>query len=195
MSGVKNILFVGVGGQGIILASKVLVSGLIAAGYDVKMSEVHGMAQRGGSVTTQVRYGDKVYSPIIGKGSADVIVAFEEIEALRWIEYLKSDGRLIVNDYKIPSATVLSEKEKYPEGVIENIRSHIKNVTIIDAAKEAKKLGNIKSQNIIMLGALLKILQISEIDWRKIVRENVKEQFINLNIKAMEVGMNTSSKL
>ncbi|CAB1245251.1 indolepyruvate oxidoreductase subunit beta [Clostridium sp. MT-14] len=195
MSGVKNILFVGVGGQGIILASKVLVSGLIAADYDVKMSEVHGMAQRGGSVTTQVRYGDKVYSPIIGKGSADVIVAFEEIEALRWIEYLKSDGRLIVNDYKIPSATVLSEKEKYPEGVIENIRSHIKNVTIIDAAKEAKKLGNIKSQNIIMLGALLKILQISEIDWRKIVRENVKEQFINLNIKAMEVGMNTSSKL
>ncbi|MEY7999981.1 indolepyruvate oxidoreductase subunit beta [Clostridium sp. Mt-5] len=190
MNRVKNILFVGVGGQGIILASKILISGLISAGYDVKMSEVHGMAQRGGSVTTQVRYGDKVYSPIIGKSSADAIVAFEKIESLRWIDYLKSDGKLIVNDYKIPSATVLSEKEKYPKNVIENIKSHIKNVTVINAAEEAKRLGNIKSQNMIMLGGLLKNLQLPEVNWAKAVRENVKERFVDLNIKAIEVGMN-----
>lgn len=192
MNRVKNILFVGVGGQGIILASKILISGLISAGYDVKMSEVHGMAQRGGSVTTQVRYGDKVYSPIIGKSSADAIVAFEKIESLRWIDYLKSDGKLIVNDYKIPSATVLSEKEKYPKNVIENIKSHIKNVTVINAAEEAKRLGNIKSQNIIMLGGLLKSLQLPEVNWAKAVRENVKERFVDLNIKAIEIGMNIS---
>lgn len=192
MNRVKNILFVGVGGQGIILASKILISGLISAGYDVKMSEVHGMAQRGGSVTTQVRYGDKVYSPIIGRSSADAIVAFEKIESLRWIDYLKSDGKLIVNDYKIPSATVLSEKEKYPKNVIENIKSHIKNVMVINAAEEAKRLGNIKSQNIIMLGGLLKSLQLPEVNWAKAVRENVKEQFVDLNIKAIEIGMNIS---
>ncbi|MHC6179853.1 indolepyruvate oxidoreductase subunit beta [Clostridium sp. JNZ X4-2] len=192
MNRVKNILFVGVGGQGIILASKILISGLISAGYDVKMSEVHGMAQRGGSVTTQVRYGDKVYSPIIGKSNADAIVAFEKIESIRWIDYLKWDGKLIVNDYKIPSATVLSEKEKYPENVIENIKSHIKNVTVINAAEEAKKLGNIKSQNIIMLGGLLKSLQLPEVDWEKAVRKNVKEQFEDLNIRAIKVGMNIS---
>jgi len=110
VSEVKNILLVGVGGQGIILASKVLSVGLTGAGYDVKMSEVHGMAQRGGSVTTQVRYGEKVYSPIIGKGQADVIVSFEKMEAMRWIEYLKPEGKLIVSNYSIPSALILTGK-------------------------------------------------------------------------------------
>ncbi|HBC97253.1 MAG TPA: indolepyruvate oxidoreductase subunit beta [Clostridium sp.] len=189
MNKVKNILFVGVGGQGIILASKILVSGLINSGYDVKMSEVHGMAQRGGSVTTQVRYGDKVYSPIIGKGSADVIVAFEKMEALRWIEYLSPGGKLIVNDYKIPSATVLSEKEKYPENVIENIKSNIKNTTVIKAAEKAKELGNIKSQNMIMLGVLLKTLQLPNVNWGKIISENVKKQFVSINMKSVKIGM------
>lgn len=189
MNKVKNILFVGVGGQGIILASKILVSGLINSGYDVKMSEVHGMAQRGGSVTTQVRYGYKVYSPIIGKGSADVIVAFEKMEALRWIEYLSPGGKLIVNDYKIPSATVLSEKEKYPENVIENIKSNIKNTTVIKAAEKAKELGNIKSQNMIMLGVLLKTLQLPNVNWGKIISENVKKQFVSINMKSVKIGM------
>ena len=107
MSEVKNILLVGVGGQGTILASKILTSGLIEAGYEVKMSEIHGMSQRGGSVSTQVRYGKKVYSPIVGKGSADVIVAFEKMEALRWLEYLKPDGKMVINDFEIPSAPIL----------------------------------------------------------------------------------------
>ncbi|SHJ49567.1 indolepyruvate oxidoreductase subunit beta [Tepidibacter formicigenes] len=189
MNKVKNILLVGVGGQGIILASKVLSSGLIDAGYDVKMSEVHGMAQRGGSVTTQVRYGEKVYSPIIGKGQADIIVAFEKVEALRWLEYLKPDGKIVINDYKIPSATVLSGKEKYPEKVLEKLEEKFDNITIINAADEAVKLGNIKAQNIVMLGGLIKALKIDNIDWNKAVKENVKEKFIDLNLKAIEKGM------
>ncbi len=189
MKEVKNVLLVGVGGQGIILASKILSSGLIAAGYDVKMSEVHGMAQRGGSVTTQVRYGEKVHSPIIGKGQADLIVAFERIEALRWIEYLKPNGKIVVNDYAIPSATVLSGKEQYPEAVIEKLNGAFKNVTIINASEEALKLGNIKAQNIIMLGGLLKALNIENVDWIKSLKENVKEKFIELNVKALEKGM------
>jgi indolepyruvate ferredoxin oxidoreductase beta subunit len=189
MSDVKNVLLVGVGGQGIILASKILSSGLIDAGYDVKMSEVHGMAQRGGSVTTQVRYGKKVYSPIIGKGQADLIVAFERIEALRWIEYLKPDGKIVVNDYAIPSATVLSGKEKYPENVVDKIKESFKNVTVINAAGEALALGNIKAQNIVMLGGLLKALGVENVDWVKAVRESVKEKFVDMNVAALEKGM------
>lgn len=189
MSEVKNVLLVGVGGQGIILASKILSSGLIDAGYDVKMSEVHGMAQRGGSVTTQVRYGEKVYSPIIGKGQADLIVAFEKIEALRWIDYLKPDGKIVVNDYAIPSATVLSGKEEYPQEIIEKMEKAFKNVTVINASGEALALGNIKAQNIVMLGGLLKALEVENVDWIKAVKENVKEKFIDLNVKALEKGM------
>lgn len=189
MEAVKNVLFVGVGGQGIILASKILTTGLIDAGYDVKMSEVHGMAQRGGSVTTQVRYGEKVHSPIIGKGQADVIVAFERVEALRWIEYLKPEGKIVVNDYAIPSATVLSGKEQYPENIIKKTKDSFNNVTVINASEEALNLGNIKAQNIIMLGGLIKALNIPNVDWIKAVKENVKEKFIDLNIKALEKGM------
>lgn len=194
MSNVKNVLLVGVGGQGIILASKILSSGLVDAGYDVKMSEVHGMAQRGGSVTTQVRYGQKVYSPIIGKGQADVIIAFERLEALRYLEYLKPDGILVVNDFKIPGATVLSGKEVYPEGVIEKLEENIDNVISLNAAEEAIKLGNIKVQNIIMLGTIVKALNIEEVDWYKSIQENVKEKFIDINIKAFEIGKNIERK-
>jgi indolepyruvate ferredoxin oxidoreductase beta subunit len=189
MSNVKSVLLVGVGGQGIILASKILSAGLIEAGHDVKMSEVHGMAQRGGSVTTQVRYGDKVYSPIIGKGSADVMVAFEEVEALRWLDYLKPDGALVVNSHKIPSASVISGAEVYPEGVIEKLKSAVSNITVIDASKEAMDLGNIKAQNIVMLGGLIKAMGIEGIDWNKMVEENVKPKFIELNVNAINKGM------
>ena len=121
MSNVKNILLVGVGGQGTILASKVLSEGLVEAGYDVKMSEIHGMSQRGGNVSTQVRFGDKVFSPIIGKGEADLIVAFEKMEALRWIEYLKPDGKMVINDAEIPSSLIQMGLATYPEGIIEEL--------------------------------------------------------------------------
>lgn len=194
MKDVKNILLVGVGGQGIILASKILSCGLLDAGYDVKMSEVHGMAQRGGSVTTQVRYGEKVYSPIIGKGQADVIIAFEQVEALRYLDYLKKDGVLVVNDYKIPSATIVSGLETYPTDIIDILESNIENLMIIDAANEALKLGNIKVQNIIMLGTIAKALNIEEVDFIKAIKDNVKEKFIDINLDAFNIGKSSEKK-
>ncbi|MBV1820060.1 indolepyruvate oxidoreductase subunit beta [Anaerosalibacter bizertensis] len=189
MDNTKSILLVGVGGQGTILASKVLSEGLVEAGYDVKMSEIHGMAQRGGSVSTQVRFGDKVFSPIIGKGEADILVSFETMEALRWLEYLKPDGKVVVNDYKIPSAPILMGKEDYPEGVIDIIKDKA-NTSIIDAAKIAEDLGNTKVMNIVLFGALVKAMGLTDIDWEDVIRKTVKEKFVDINIKAFNAGMN-----
>lgn len=188
MSDVKNILLVGVGGQGIILASKILSTGLMNAGYDVKMSEVHGMAQRGGSVTTQVRFGKKVYSPIIGKGQADILVSFEKMETGKWIEYLNVNGKVVVNDYEIPSAPILSGKEKYPEGIIEELQKKV-DVTVFKAADIAKELGNIRTMNVVMVGALVKALGLDDIDWEEVVKQTVKEKFVDINIKALRKGM------
>ena len=173
MDNTKSILLVGVGGQGTILASKVLSEGLVEAGYDVKMSEIHGMAQRGGSVSTQVRFGNKVFSPIIGKGEADILVSFETMEALRWLEYLKPDGKVVVNDYKIPSAPILMGKEDYPEGVIDIIKDKA-NTNIIDAAKIAENLGNTKVMNIVLFGALVKAMGLTDIDWEDVIRKTYK---------------------
>lgn len=189
MDNTKSILLVGVGGQGTILASKVLSEGLVEAGYDVKMSEIHGMAQRGGSVSTQVRFGNKVFSPIIGKGEADILVSFETMEALRWLEYLKPDGKVVVNDYKIPSAPILMGKEDYPERVIDIIKDKA-NTSIIDAAKIAEDLGNTKVMNIVLFGALVKAMGLTDIDWEDVIRKTVKEKFVDINIKAFNAGMN-----
>lgn len=189
MKDVKSILFIGVGGQGTILASKILSEGLLRHGYDVKMSEVHGMAQRGGSVTTQVRFGEKVYSPLIEKGKADVIVAFEKSEALRAIPYLKENGNLVVNDYEIHPVPVLIGEEKYPESVNENLKASVPNTLIINAAEIAKDLGNIKAQNVVLLGALLKALNLQEINWEDVVASLVPEKAIELNKKALRAGM------
>ncbi len=183
----KSILLVGVGGQGTILASRILSEGLVEAGYDVKMSEIHGMAQRGGSVSTQVRYGDEVFSPIIGRGEADVLVSFEAMEALRWLEYLKPDGKVVVNDYKIPSAPILMGKEDYPEGVIDIIKSKA-NTSVINAAEIAEELGNMKVMNIVLLGALVEAMDLSDIDWEKAISDNIKEKFIDINLKAFQRG-------
>ncbi|MCT4618932.1 MAG: indolepyruvate oxidoreductase subunit beta [Marinisporobacter sp.] len=188
MSEIKNILLVGVGGQGIILASKILSQGLISAGYDVKMSEVHGMAQRGGSVTTQVRFGKKVYSPIIGKGQADIVVSFEKMETLRWLDHLKVDGKVVVNDYEIPSAPILVGDNKYPENVLCILEEKVPT-TVFKAAEIAKELGNIRTMNIVMLGALTKAMGLNEVDWEKIVKDNVKEKFVDVNIEALRKGM------
>lgn len=190
MSEVKSILFVGVGGQGTILASKILVEGLLDAGYDVKMSEVHGMAQRGGSVSTQVRFGDKVHSPLIEKGKADVIMSFEKSEAARWMEYLKKDGYIIANDYEIYPVTVLIGQEEYPEKVNERLKAAVPNTIMIDAAGIAEKLGNIKAQNVVLLGALIKVLNLNHIDWNKIIEKIVPEKAVDLNKKALMEGMN-----
>ncbi len=186
----KSILFVGVGGQGIILASKMLTQGLIKFGYDVKMSEVHGMAQRGGSVTTQVRYGEKVYSPLIGSGEADVVVAFEKVEAARCLPYLKKGGTLVVNDYEIYSLPVLIGQESYPADVIDRLKDGVENIKVFNAAEVALGLGNIKAQNIVLLGALIKALGLENMDWEAVVKENLPEKMHKLNIEAIRAGMN-----
>jgi indolepyruvate ferredoxin oxidoreductase beta subunit len=189
MGEIKNILFVGVGGQGTILASKLLSEGLMKHGFDVKMSEVHGMAQRGGSVTTQVRYGEKVYSPLIEKGKADVIVAFEKSEAARWVPYLKKGGHLVVNDYEIHPVTVLIGKDKYPENINEGLRSAVDNTIIVDAAGIAENLGNIKAQNVVLLGALIKALNLETLNWEESIENTVPSKAIELNKKALAAGM------
>jgi indolepyruvate ferredoxin oxidoreductase beta subunit len=185
---VKSILLVGVGGQGTILASKLLTTGLMEAGYDVKMSEIHGMSQRGGSVSSQVRYGEQVQSPVIELGGADILVSFEKMEALRWFKYLKPSGKVIVNDFEINSMPILSGKADYPEGIIEELSSKV-NTTVIDAGKYAAELGNSKVMNVILLGTIIKSMGLEEINWDKIIRDNVKPQFVELNLKAIEVGM------
>jgi indolepyruvate ferredoxin oxidoreductase beta subunit len=188
MSEVKNILLVGVGGQGTILASKILSTGLVEAGYDVKMSEVHGMAQRGGSVTTQVRYGEKVFSPIIDKGQADILVAFEKMEALRWLTYLKPDGKVVVNDFQIGSAPILMGKVEYPEGVLETLKGKVET-TVLNATTIATELGNAKAMNVVLFGALVSAMKLTNIAWEKIIAENVKPKFIDMNVKAFNAGM------
>lgn len=187
----KNILLVGVGGQGTILVSRILSTGLVDAGYDVKMSEIHGMAQRGGSVSTQVRYGEKVYSPIIGIGDADILVSFETMETLRWLEYLKPEGVVIINDYEIPSAPILSGKADYPQGIIELIKSKVKT-KVINAAEIAEELGSIKVMNVVLLGALIKSMDLTDIVWERVIREMVKEKFAEINIKALYAGMDSA---
>ena len=183
----KNILLVGVGGQGTILASKLLTTGLMEEGYDVKMSEIHGMSQRGGNVSSQVRYGDKVESPVIELGSADVIVAFEKMEALRALEYSKKDGLVVVNDVEIESMPILSGKFDYPSDVIEILESKVKTI-VVEASKHAAELGNSKVMNIILLGTIIKSMELEHINWEKIIKDNVKPAIVDINIKALELG-------
>lgn len=191
MSDVKSVLFVGVGGQGTILASKILTIGLIEAGYDVKMSEVHGMSQRGGSVSTQVRFGKKVYSPIIGEGSADILVSFEEMEAARYAKFLKKDGQMVVNTTRIPSLPVLSGDCQYPQGIIEELKKHVP-VLALDATQIASSLGNPKSANVVLLGALIGALGLHDIDWQDIISRTVKPAFVNVNLRAFAAGLNAA---
>ena len=185
----KSIMLVGVGGQGTILASKLLTIGLMQEGYDVKMSEIHGMSQRGGSVSSQIRYSkDKVYSPVIEIGGADMIVSFEKVEALRYLKYLKEGGTIVANNYKMESvATITGSAEYKVEEVDEKLKElHAK---VINAADKAVELGNEKVMNIILLGTVIKGMHLEEIDWEQIIRDNVKEKFIDINIRALHEGM------
>ncbi len=185
----KNILLVGVGGQGTITAAKLLTTGLMEAGYDVKMSEIHGMSQRGGSVSSQVRYGDDVQSPVIEMGTADIIVAFEKMEALRYIDFLKEDGKIIVNDAEIWPLPVVIGKATYPEKILETLQEKA-DVRVMNASAMAEEMGNLKVMNVILLGAIIKSMGLQDINWDEIIRNNVKPKFVDLNIKAMAVGMN-----
>ncbi|RHA12908.1 indolepyruvate oxidoreductase subunit beta [Megasphaera sp. AM44-1BH] len=188
MNDVKSILLVGVGGQGTILASKILTQGLIENGYDVKMSEVHGMSQRSGSVSTQVRFGTKVYSPIIGEGTADILVSFEEMEAARYAHFLKKDGKAVVNTYRIPSMPILTGTRDYPDDIIGMLRQRVSTMAL-DATGIAEKVGNPKSANVVLLGALVKAMGLTDIDWDPIIAKTVKPAFIDVNRKAFAAGM------
>jgi indolepyruvate ferredoxin oxidoreductase beta subunit len=187
----KSVLLVGVGGQGTILASKILTQGLMEAGYDVKMNEIHGMSQRGGSVSSQVRYaqaGEEVESPVIEERSADLLVSFEKMEALRWLPYLGEGGTAIVNDYEIPPMVVLAGKAEYPKGIFEELEKRAP-VLRIDAAGSAAALGNPKAMNMILLGTIVKKMNLLDIDWEKIIRENVKPAFADVNARAFREGI------
>lgn len=185
----KSILLVGVGGQGTILASKILTEGLVRKGYDVKMSEIHGMSQRGGSVTTHVRYGTKVASPVVPMGEADVLVAFEKVEAVRWLAYLKKSGTLVVNNFEIYSLPVLIGAAKYPDEVIEKLKAEVTNIKEFNAGKIAEELGNIKAQNVVLLGALVKAMNLEGLDWESVIRDTVPPKLLNLNIEAFKAGL------
>lgn len=188
----KSILLVGVGGQGTILASNLLTLGLMEAGYDVKMSEIHGMSQRGGSVSSHVRYGDEVASSVIEIGGADIIVAFEKMEALRWLKYLKPEGKVVVNDYEIDSMPILTGKFDYPDNITEDIKE-LADTKVLSALKVAEELGNKKVMNIVLLGALVEYLNIDNIDWHKVIEQNVKEKFVEINKKALDMGIQLMS--
>lgn len=183
----KNIMIVGVGGQGTLLTSRILGGMARQAGYDVKLSEVHGMAQRGGSVVTFVRYGDKVFEPIVEEGQADVLIAFERLEALRYAHFLKKDGVMIVNDQRIDPMPVVIGNASYPEHILETLK---KEYTIypVDAIEEARKLGNIKVFNIIVLGIAAQHMDFSKEEWMAVIEKTVPPKTIDVNKEAFLTG-------
>lgn len=183
----KNIMIVGVGGQGTLLTSRILGGITVDAGYDVKLSEVHGMAQRGGSVVTFVRYGENVAEPIVEEGQADVLIAFERLEALRYAHFLKKDGVLIINDWRIDPITVVIGASNYPENIIENL-SKKHTVYSINAMEEAKKLGNTKTFNVIVLGMAAKYMDFERQAWLDVIAATVPPKTIEMNQKAFLLG-------
>ena len=183
----KNIMIVGVGGQGTLLTSRILGGLTVEAGYDVKLSEVHGMAQRGGSVVTFVRYGEKVAEPIVEEGQADVLIAFEMLEALRYAHFLKKDGVIVVNEQRIDQITVVTGAAEYPENILENLEKEHK-VYRVNAMEEALKLGNSRVFNVIVLGVAAKHMDFSKESWLKVIEKTVPPKTLELNKKAFLLG-------
>ena len=187
----KNIMIVGVGGQGTLLASKMLGYVLLQQGYDVKVSEVHGMSQRGGSVVTYVRYGKKVYSPVIDKGEADVIISFEKLEAARWLEFLKKDGTIITNTQEVEPMPVITGAAAYPENLIEKMQAAGAKVDAKDFLSIAQEAGSAKAVNIALMGRLSAYFpEISDEQWQDAIEKIVPPKFLDLNRKAFEAGRN-----
>ena len=183
----KNIMIVGVGGQGTLLTSRILGGVMLNAGYQVKVSQVHGMAQRGGSVVTFVRYGDEVAEPIVEEGCADVLIAFERLEAMRYAHFLKKDGVLIVNDQRIDPMPVVMGAAEYPEGIIEELKKKF-SVISVDAMAEAKKLGNSKCFNVVVIGVAAKHMNFEKAEWEEVIKKTVKPAFVEMNLKAFDTG-------
>ena len=184
-----NIMIVGVGGQGTLLASRILGGVAIKEGYDVKVSEVHGMSQRGGSVVTYVKYGDKVYSPIIDRGEADIVLAFEILEAYRAMPYLKKGGKMIANTQKMNPMPVITGAMEYPADIEKKLAEKI-NLQAVDALSLAEQAGTIKAVNVVLIGLLAKSMDVDKSVWIETIKETVPEKFIDLNLKAFELGYN-----
>ena len=186
----KNVMIVGVGGQGSLLASKLLGRLLLSKGYDIKVSEVHGMSQRGGSVVTYVRFGDKVYSPVIDKGEADFIVSFELLEAARWTEFLKPGGKIITNTQKINPMPVIIGAAEYPENLLEKMTQAGLDVDALDALTLAEEAGSSKAVNLVLMGRLSKYFDIPVEEWLDAIEKSVPPKFLEMNKKAFELGLN-----
>ncbi len=189
MTKTENILIVGVGGQGVLLASRILSGVLTIEGFDVKVSEVHGMAQRGGSVHSMVRYGRKIYSPLIPRGEADYIVSFELLETLRWIPYLSSKGKLVVNEQRIDPLPVAIGKEDYPDDVIEKLRSVSNDLTVVPALRLAEEAGNARAANLVLIGVLAGNMRFVAETWRAAIRRSVPPKTVDINLRAFRLGL------
>ncbi len=183
----KNIMIVGVGGQGTLLASRILGNAVIHAGYDVKVSEVHGMSQRGGSVVTYVKYGETVFSPIIDKGEADIILAFERLEALRALPFLKKGGKIILNDRAIAPMPVITGAATYPTDIVDKL-SQVTDLTAVDALTLSLQAGSPKAVNVVLIGILAQSTNIEKETWIEVIKQTVPEKFLDLNLKAFELG-------
>lgn len=189
MGEITNIILTGVGGQGILMASEIISEAAAQAGYDVKKSEIHGMSQRGGSVNSHVRFGEKVYSPLVMKGDCDLLLAFEKLEALRMANFVKEEGAIIVNDQQINPSTVISGAATYPENIEETLNTHFRSVTFIDALKIAEAAGNPRTANTALLGAASKLLNIPAAIWEKAIARKVPERAIEVNLRAFCMGL------
>ena len=186
----KSIMIVGVGGQGSLLASRIIGNVLLSQGYDVKVSEVHGMSQRGGSVVNYVKYGDKVYSPVIEKGEADIIVSFELLEAARWVSYLKKNGHLITSTQTLDPMPVITGNAEYPADIAEKIEALGIDIIAADALSLAEKAGNAKASNVVLMGVIASKMSFDENVWKDAIRTCVPEKFLELNLKAFDLGKN-----
>jgi len=190
---VTSLLLAGVGGQGVLLASDIICKVMMRAGFDVKKSEVHGMAQRGGCVTSHVRYGRKVYSPIAKEGDVNVLVSFEKLETLRYLTYLKQDGRVIINEEAIFPPSVNLGEASYPADAVEIVRHRFKNVLVVDAPAIARKAGNIRAVSTVMLGALSRYLPEASLDdWKIVIGQEFSEKLVPANLKAFDLGREMS---
>jgi len=185
-----SILLAGVGGQGILRASDILSLVMIEAGYDARKSEVHGMAQRGGSVTSHVRYGKKVYSPIAKKGDVDILVSFEKLETLRYLDFLKPEGKVIINDEEIYPLSVNLGEAEYPENVVDSVKTYFKDIKVVNASEMASKAGNIRTVNTAILGVLSLYLDIGTDLWENVLRKSFPEKIFKQNLNAFNSGRN-----
>ncbi len=190
---VTNILLVGVGGQGILLASEILSETFMLAGYDVKKSEIHGMSQRGGSVVSHVRFGQEVFSPIVPEGEGDILFGFELMETYRYLPLLRKGGAVIVNDLQIPPSSVLMGKESYPEGLAEKIRAQFPDFLLVDGQGIAREAGNPRAANTALLGAVSRRLDIPEHYWTQALEKMVPKKALDVNEKAFQLGRELKS--